>query len=326
MPVSTTVSNLSRPAIHLTDVIEGILCLLAQTLDVRLSMLTRIEGTTLTVVAVCDTLNLAQAGAVYLLEDTFCVHMLSEGELCIGDIMREKPAFRACLYADELEMQAFLGVPITLDDGEIYGMLCVAESNTRTWTNEHRSTLRLLARLLSHELILDRTARQAERKQQFSGSIQSTDELTGLATSHLFLKQLRAEAYRCIRYGGRYSVAIIELQEYHNVVTTHGPVAGTQLLQGFANTLMLNSRIVDCCARLEGARFAVLFPETLAENVPAWLARVEAGLRTWTLVHPSLLSNLTYIIGTADNEDAGDDRAVLKLANERMSAHTLCAV
>jgi diguanylate cyclase (GGDEF)-like protein len=325
MPVSSTVSSQSRPAIHLTDVIDGILSLLARTLDVRLSMLTRIEGTTLTIAAAWDTLDLAQAGAVYPLENTFCLHMLPGGELSIADVSQASQPFQSGAYVQELEIKSFLGIPVVLDDGQVFGTLCVAESEPRAWSHEHRATMRLLARLLSHELLLDRAERQAERNRQFSGSIQSTDEITGLTSGPLFLKQLRTEAYRCIRYGGRYSVAIMELPDYDLIVKERGASVGTQLLQGFANTLMLNSRIVDCCARLEKSRFAVLFPETPAGNLPVWQQRVEAGLRTWTLLHPSLALHVHYSIGIADNEEAGDDRSVLHLATERMFANQVCS-
>jgi diguanylate cyclase len=326
MPAPNSMSVHVHPAMHLADVIEGILNLLTQTLHCRVSMLTRVDGTSVTVVAVNDTLDLVQTGAVYPLEDTFCFHTLREGELSIPDTALAKQAIKACAYARELGIHAFLGMPITLADGQIYGTLGVAEGEARMWTNAQRSTLRLLARLLGHELNLERQERAAERARQFSHSLQSTDELTGLTSAPVFLNQLRTEAYRCIRYGGRYSVAVLELRDYVQIVAKHGQYVADQLLQGLASTLMLNSRIVDCCARLEDGRFAVLFPETPSDNISAWQRRIEAGLRSWSLVHPSFEIEPDFLIGIADNMDAGDDRAVLALAMERMQTQASHAV
>ena len=321
MPATATMPVISRPAIHLTDVIDGVLGLLSQTLDVRLSMVTRIEGSTLTIVAAVDQLDLAQGGAVYPVDDTICVNVLKGGENCIADTQTAKQAIRSGTYSRELAVRAFAGVPITLADGQIYGTLCVGESQPRLWTANHLATLRLMARLLSHEFNLEREERQAERSRQFSRSMQLTDELTGLISGTAFANQLRTEAYRCMRYGGRYSIAIVELKDVVEIERNHGAAVRDQLLQGLANALMLNSRIVDCCARIEGGRFAILFPETPARNLPAWHARVEAGIRTWRLLHPNLGVELNYSLGIADNEDAGDDQAVLGLAIERMMEH-----
>lgn len=321
MPATMTVPVISRPAIHLTDVIDGVLGLLAQTLDVRLSMVTRIEGSTLTIVAAVDQLDLAQGGAVYPLDETICVNVIKDGESCIADTQTTKQVIRHGIYSRDLAVRAFAGVPIALADGQIYGTLCVAESQPRLWTATQLTTLRLMARLLSHELNLEREERQAERSRQFSRSVQLTDELTGLISGAAFASQLRTEAYRCLRYGGRYSIAILELNNYPEIERTHGAGVRDQLLQGLANSLMLNSRIVDCCARLEGGRFGILFPETPARNLPVWHARVDAGLHNWSLLHPNLGIELKYSLGMADNEDAGDDQAVLSLALERMRAN-----
>jgi PleD family two-component response regulator len=92
----------------------------------------------------------------------------------------------------------------------------------------------------------------------------------------------------------------------------------TQLIQGLANTLMLNSRIVDCCARLEDGRFAVLFPETPAKNLPAWLRRIDGAVRTWNLLHPALDTELAFSLGTADSSEADDYQSVWARATGRM--------
>jgi diguanylate cyclase (GGDEF)-like protein len=298
---------------------EGVLGLLSQSLEVRLSMVTRIEGSTLTIVAAVDQLDLAQGGAVIPLDDTICVNVLKAGETGIADTQTAKQEIRGGAYARELAIRAYAGVPIMLGDGQIYGTLTVAESHPRLWRANELTTLRLMARLLSHELNLEREERLAERSRQFSHGMQLTDELTGLGSAGAFATQLRTEAYRSLRYGGRYSIAIVELQDYAKIEQEHGTIVRDQLVQGLATTLMLNSRIVDCCARLEGGRFAILFPETPACNLPGWQARIEAGLQTWALLHPNLNIELRYSLGVADNEDAGDDQAVLRLATERLT-------
>lgn len=315
---SFTMPHHAAPSYTLQDVIDGTLKLVADMLDVRLSMSTRIDGNASTLSGVIDRLDSVREGTVFPLEDTFCLQMLRTGQACFPDIDSAGPAVRRVPAALELDLRSYIGAPISLADGRIFGTLCAAHSTPRTWTADELATLRLLARLLGHEVDVDLRACRVERRGHYGVGAQLTDELTGLIDRPAFENQLRIEERRLRRYGGVYGIAVLHVSDLREIVLAAGQPVADQLLQGLANTLMLSSRLVDCCARLDDGCFAVLFPETPAGNIPAWQGRIEAAITTWNLLHPSLGVELGFGIGIADSEEGDDYQAVLELATARM--------
>lgn len=317
--------DLGTSSLSLNDVIEGSLRIISQTLDVRLVVLTRITGNTVTFCSVVDRQNAVLPGIVFSFNESFCMQMLKNGEARICDTERARAEVQRLSSTVEFDLRSYLGVPIMLRAGQIYGVLWAANSEPTEWTAEQQATLQLFARLLGHELSEDMQERSAERAEQFDTGPQSIDRLTGLMTRHAFESQLRAEERRLRRYGGLYSVAVLEIEHYDEIANSHDETILNQLLEGMASTLMLNSRIVDCCARLEGPRFGVLFPETAAVKLPAWQRRIEPAIRTWNMLHPNLGVELKFRLGLADSQEVKDYQAALELATERMEISQLQA-
>jgi GAF domain-containing protein len=318
MSLSVTLAGQATSPLTLPEIVDNVLQAISHNLGVRYTVVMRIEGNTATVGSLIDTQGALGPGAVYKFEDTFCAHMLKTGESCIPDVYAAGPEIQRIPGAIELDVSSYLGVPIRLSDGQIYGTLFAMDEHPQQWTAEHVKTLTLFSRLLAHEFSAEHQLRIAERAAEFGEGPQFTDPLTGLITQPAFESHLRAEERRLRRYGGLYSIGVLELKHQPQDDSPEAAAMQTQLIQGLANTLMLNSRIVDCCARLEDGRFAVLFPETPAKNLPAWLRRIDAAVRTWNLLHPTLETELAFSLGTADSSEADDYQAVWARATGRM--------
>jgi diguanylate cyclase (GGDEF)-like protein len=302
----------------LSEIVDNVLQAIAHNLQTRYTVVMRLEGSTATVSSLLDTEGTTEPGAVYAFEDTFCAHMLRTGEPCIPDVQLAAPELRRIPAALDLNVSSYVGVPIRLNDGHIYGTLCAMDQQPRAWEGDHLKTLMLFARLLAHEFSTESQRRAAERAAQFGEGPQFTDPLTGLLTRPAFESHLRSEERRLRRYGGIYSIGVLELTHQFDADDPQAEAVHEQLLQGLAQTLMLNSRIVDCCARLDGDRFAMLFPETPAKNLPAWLRRINGALQNWNLLHPGLGAELAFSLGTADSGEADDYQAVWARATGRM--------
>lgn len=318
MSSSVTVAGQANSPLTLPEIVDNVLHVIATNLGVRYTVVLRIEGNTATVGSLIDTEGTLEAGAVYKFEDTFCAHMLKTGESCIPDVSAASPALQRIPAALDLDVSTYMGVPIRLNDGQIYGTLCAMDKQPRDWGTEHLKTLTLFARLLAHEFSAENQRRSTERAAELGEGPQLTDPVTGLITQPAFESHLRSEERRLKRYGGLYSIGILELKHLPEDDSPESEHVRTQLIQGLANTLMLNSRIVDCCARLDDGRFAVLFPETPAKNIPAWLRRIDAAIRTWNLLHPTLGTDLAFSLGSADSAEADDYQAVWARATGRM--------
>ncbi len=318
MSSSVTVAGQANSPLTLPEIVDNVLQAIAHNLGVRFTIVMRIEGNTATVGSLFDTEGALASGSVYKFEDTFCAHMLKTGESCIPDVSAAGPEIRRIPAAIDLDVSTYIGVPIRLNDGQIYGTLFAMDEQPRDWGAEHIKTLTLFARLLAHEYSAEAQRRAAERASEFGEGPQFIDPVTGLITQPAFESHLRSEERRLRRYGGLYSIGILELKDLPEGDSPEAVATQTQIIQGLANTLMLNSRIVDCCARLDDGRFAVLFPETPAKNIPAWLRRIDAAVRTWNLLHPGLETELAFSLGTADSAEADDYQSVWARATGRM--------
>ena len=88
------------------------------------------------------------------------------------------------------------------------------------------------------------------------------DRATGLPDEAAFRQRLGEELARVRLHGAPLAVAVLGLERFPALVKRHGAGAGRAALAEAALVLRLALREADVLARLPGARFAVLLPET----------------------------------------------------------------
>lgn len=88
------------------------------------------------------------------------------------------------------------------------------------------------------------------------------DWLTGLANSRAFREHLGQEIDRALRYGGIFTVAYLDLDNFKQVNDTRGHAEGDEVLRAVAAMLMDTMRGSDVTARLGGDEYGILLPET----------------------------------------------------------------
>ena len=92
------------------------------------------------------------------------------------------------------------------------------------------------------------------------------DFLTGLFNRRRFQQELAHEAERVSRYGANGAVLMIDLDNFKDVNDGFGHKAGDDLLKGVAGALNHRIRRTDVVARVGGDEFAMLLPETDADQ------------------------------------------------------------
>ncbi len=110
-----------------------------------------------------------------------------------------------------------------------------------------------------------------------------TDPLTGLYNRRYLNDRLAEESSRTQRYGGRFAVAMVDLDDFKQVNETQGHAAGDTALRALGGFLMGNLRRVDLIFRYGGEEFVVVLPDTDGPAGAEGLLRLEQGVGTLRL-------------------------------------------
>src|SRR6266704_2092790 len=103
-----------------------------------------------------------------------------------------------------------------------------------------------------------------------------TDPLTGLHNRRLFAEIFEKELNRARRYGQPLGLVTLDLHRFKEVNDKHGHPRGDEVLRATAATLKKALRTSDSAFRIGGDEFALLLPQTDAQQALALSRRVEA--------------------------------------------------
>jgi diguanylate cyclase (GGDEF)-like protein len=134
---------------------------------------------------------------------------------------------------------------------------------------------------------------QVEREQLLARmeAMARTDELTGLLNRRAWDEELRREMERARRDGGRFSVALLDLDRFKQFNDAHGHPAGDDLLRQASTAWRVRVRLVDTLGRYGGEEFALLLPGAAPAGAQVIIDRlrgatpmdqtVSAGIAMW---------------------------------------------
>lgn len=145
-----------------------------------------------------------------------------------------------------------------------------------------------------------------------------TDPLTGLYNRRLFSETFEKELNRGRRYGSPLGLVVLDLHRFKEVNDKHGHPRGDEVLRAAAATLKKALRTSDSAFRIGGDEFALLLPQTDAEQALALSRRVET-------VFAELLQPLQLIVGVSMDhgvatfpQDGEQADQLIRVADERL--------
>lgn len=120
---------------------------------------------------------------------------------------------------------------------------------------------------------------ERRRREQTLEHLATTDVLTGLANRRAFMVRLEAELALIEQGGPGGMVIMLDLDHFKRVNDTYGHAAGDKVLVHLARLLGGNAlRTKDLAGRVGGEEFAVLLPDTSADNAAAIADRLRLAL------------------------------------------------
>jgi two-component system cell cycle response regulator len=216
-----------------------------------------------------------------------------------------------------------LAVPVRAR-GRLYGVLSVyRQAGPRFGADELGDVLGLARQAGA---AIDNTYLHEEARR-----LSLTDGLTGLWNRRQFELRAAQELERAVRFGERFSLVLVDIDDFKAVNDTHGHLVGDAVLVELAQRLVAHTREVDTVARFGGEEFVLLLPQTdilgavrVAEKVRDEVATnpvvTDAGALPVTLsagvaCHPDDGTSIEALLGAADEalysaKAAGKNRVV----------------
>jgi diguanylate cyclase (GGDEF)-like protein len=144
------------------------------------------------------------------------------------------------------------------------------------------------------------------------------DPLTGLWNRRFFEERLREELSRSQRAGAgrRFSVMIVDIDDFKRVNDRHGHAAGDAVLKEVGEFLIAHLRNHDVACRTGGDEFGILLPDLSAEDSGHLVDRLRAARAEANAAREIPIS---LSLGTASWPQAGDSvDALLSHADQAM--------
>ena len=143
-----------------------------------------------------------------------------------------------------------------------------------------------------------------------------TDDLTGLSVRRYFFERLKEEVARSKRYKFKFSLLMIDIDDFKALNDTYGHLVGDVVLRDVSRIIKENSREMDLVARYGGEEFSLVLPETrqeaamlvgerirrkVAENVfRAYDEKVKVTISAGVAVYPDDASEVSGLVEKAD--------------------------
>jgi two-component system cell cycle response regulator len=145
------------------------------------------------------------------------------------------------------------------------------------------------------------------------------DALTKLHNRRYFNSRMAREIERAVSSGSPLTIALMDLDEFHDINATFGYPSGDRALRQFAEVALGCVRSLDWIARYGGDEFCVVMPDTELEDGVQVAERIRAAVEAteiWSLDQRPMV--LTVSVGVA--QWSADLDGVVRLTEKASSA------
>jgi diguanylate cyclase (GGDEF)-like protein len=160
-------------------------------------------------------------------------------------------------YLSQHEILSIMYLPLIISN-EVIGALMLASHKPDAYNQRQIKLLEQLAQQIAMPVENARLYAKTERMARL-------DELTGLLNRRSLDEILPSEIGHHSKYGGIFSLVIVDLDSLKIINDRYGHLAGDELLHGIGSVMKNTIREADQAFRYGGDEFAILLPQTTLE-------------------------------------------------------------
>ena len=229
---------------------------------------------------------------------------LKKGSLFVTDVYHQKQGIRSIACA-----------PLIVLDETAIGSLIIGVSKPNAYSPRQAEFLGELAVQISGSIQNSLMFEKVLKKSRY-------DELTGLFNRRTMDEQMISEVSRHSRYGGVFSLILIDLDSMKQINDQYGHLIGDGLLSSTGKILKDSIRSADQAFRYGGDEFAILLPNTSPSGAVVVAERLREILGTKLVINDmTITASVGLASWPANGPEAHDivaaaDTALYKAKNE----------
>ncbi len=186
-------------------------------------------------------------------------------------------------------LRSFLGVPLSYNE-ICYGMVSIESTKPDMYTERHELILQMLTGNFTAVIDRNITLKQLEQ-------LATTDGLTKLYNYRSFASKIKEEVNRAARYDLKFTLFMMDLDDFKRVNAVHGHSAGNKVLVEVAKSISLAVRNVDCVYRYGGEEFAIILVETGLDDAMGTAERIRQNIEDLAVKYKNKTIKVTASIG-----------------------------
>ena len=249
-------------------------------------MVTRVAGEEWVILQVEDHGYGVKPGDVFRWADTFCARMVASEGPTVSPRSAEVPAYVGAGIGKLVQIGAYIGVPLTREDGSLFGTLCAIHPAAQPdQIVLEQPLIELLARMLATILNSELKTLSGQRQSERLAAERLRDRETWLYDAAGWRALLAAEEARCRTYGHPAAVVALEVgpgaetsEPWADAASSPPNPPDPSTTRAVAEALREATRTDDVAARLGPGRFAMLLVECDRAGAVAVLSRITQRL------------------------------------------------
>ena len=259
---------------------EVALGLLREKVGLSFWMTTRVAGDDLIVLSTVGSGVEINQGDAMPWTDTLCWRMVAGSGPRVAPKVAEIPAYESAPAAQNLNIGAYIGAPLLIGDGKVYGTLAGMDKEPKDENlKQHLWLVEMVAGLLGAILKHEQEASEgAGQVGQIEGEV-LVDKLTQTFNRRAWDRILTAEEARCARHNHSACVICVDIDALRAINDKDGRDKGDATLLRTAAIMKRACRGYDIVARTGEDEFAILAVECGLKGAKGIYDRINGGLQ-----------------------------------------------